>query len=254
MSGGWIKLHRKMLDSAVNDLPAEQKWLFITILLLASHKENDWIWQGESFRCCPGQLITSLDKLAQKTGLTKQTIRTGLKNLENLKILTNESTKTGRLITVENYTKYQGDFEEPNKQLTHRLTNSQQTANTPANTYQEERMYKNDKKKQTIAVEALNSLSNPYEGLSRTQTEDAEHYAYRLEKLGGCDSRLPEIVAEWVIRYDSSDIGEAVTSAERGRARNPVAYVRKILSEKESKADRERREREACTKGGGTWL
>lgn len=138
VNGGWVKLYRELKSKSIWQLSSpEQKVVLITILLLANHEENKWEWQGKQFACNPGQLITSLSSLAKECGdgVSIQNVRTALERFEKLGFLKNESTKSGRLITVINWDIYQGnssnkasnkaknDFSQnPTKQLTMLLT------------------------------------------------------------------------------------------------------------------------------------
>lgn len=117
--GGWIKLYRKLIDDPVWVLSTpEQKTILITLLLMANHRENKWEWQGQKFNVQPGQMITSIESIRQKSGkgISVKNVRTSLKRFENLGFLANESAKTGRLITITNWGKYQCSDEEVAKQ------------------------------------------------------------------------------------------------------------------------------------------
>lgn len=154
MNNGWIKLYRCLMDKPIwlNSTP-EQKVVLITILMLASHVDKEWEWQGNKFTIKPGQFVTSLPKLAEKCGegISIQNVRTALKRFKKLEFLTDESTATGRLITVENWGIYQGKDDEPNSDANSQLTDSQQTPNrqlTPI---------KNDK---NVRMEEIYKVSN----------------------------------------------------------------------------------------------
>jgi hypothetical protein len=129
---GFIFLYRSMLKDALWIKGSNtQKILMVVLILKVNHQPGEWIWQGEKFTVDRGQTITSYDKLRNMIGEDNsiQQIRTSIKNLEKYKFLTKVSTKTGQLITILNYNKYQAD-------LTKNLTNSQQRPNkqlTPNN-------------------------------------------------------------------------------------------------------------------------
>lgn len=117
--GGWIKLYRRLTDDPVWALSTpEQKTVLITLLLMANHQANEWEWKGQKFEIQPGQLVTSIDSIRQKSGkgISVKNVRTSLKRFENLGFLANESAKTGRLITIANWGKYQCSDEEVAKQ------------------------------------------------------------------------------------------------------------------------------------------
>lgn len=107
---GWIKIYREILNKPIWLLSTpEQKTILITILLMANHEKNEWEWKGERYICQPGQMITSLDKIAKKAGkgISIQNVRTALLRFEKYSFLTNESTNSNRLITICNWEDYQ---------------------------------------------------------------------------------------------------------------------------------------------------
>ena len=147
---GWVKLHRCILDKAIwTTSNPEQKVILVTILCLANHEEKQWHWKGKKFICKPGQFITSSISLASKSGCSRQNVRTALTKFQNYDFLTYESTKTGILITVVNWDKYQSYKEETNQPTNQDLTNSQPTANQQLTTnknYKNNKNNKNNKK------------------------------------------------------------------------------------------------------------
>jgi hypothetical protein len=136
---GWIKLHRKLLNSDMyRSLNSAQRDVMMQVLLSANHESNQWEWKGKLFECKPGQFITSLKTLKNKcaSNVTIQNIRTALIKLKTWQFLTNESTKTGRLITVLNWETYQGIHEEYQQ-------SKQQTANKRLTTNKNDKEIKN---------------------------------------------------------------------------------------------------------------
>lgn len=83
---------------------------------MSNHEEKEWEWKGEKFICQPGQIITSLEKIAQTAGkgISVQNVRTALIRFEKHEFLTNESTKQNRLITICKWSDYQ-NFEMKQK-------------------------------------------------------------------------------------------------------------------------------------------
>lgn len=210
---GWISLYRNLLEKPIWSLSTpEQKSILITLLLMANHKKTEWEWKGKKFVCMPGQVVTSLEQIAKNAGkgITIQNVKSAIKRFEKLEFLTNESTNTGRLITIVNYTFYQGGEDETNKPSNKDLTKEQQSTNkdlTPNN---------ND-----------NNDNNIYP-TTTVERETAE--TFRL--LGDCGflidgftrdkilSLMSDFTAEWV--------QEAIKrAAERGNRR--LDYVEGIL-------------------------
>ena len=141
MNEGWIKLHRCLLDKAIwNCSTPEQCKLLITILLLANHEPKQWIWEGKQFVCEAGQFITSINSLAQKTGLTQRQVRTALDKFQVHNFLTSKVSNTGRLITIVNWELYQSNEVDSDKQIDKRVTKECQTHDKPLTTNKNVRM------------------------------------------------------------------------------------------------------------------
>lgn len=132
MEEGWFKLHRQLFKKAIwlNSTP-EQKVILITLLGIANHSGREWEWKGKQFSAEPGMLVTSLESICEKSGkgISIQNVRSALTKFEKYEFLTQEVTKTGRLITIVNWGSYQGYKEEGNKQPNNQLTNNQQSTN-----------------------------------------------------------------------------------------------------------------------------
>lgn len=142
---GWIKLHRKLQEKAIWQCTTpEQKVILITILLNANHEVNEWEWQGKQFTCEPGQMVTSLNSLAEKCGkgVSIKNVRTALEKFEKYGFLTNQSAKTGRLITVVNWEFYQDSSYE----VANQSANSRQSYGKEVATNKNDKNDKNDKK------------------------------------------------------------------------------------------------------------
>lgn len=111
---GFLQLHRELMEKPIwTGSTPEQKVVLITLLMMANFKEKQWEWEGKKFVAKPGQFVTSLDKIVEKCGkgITTQNVRSSLVRFEKLEFLTNESTKTGRLVTIVNWHLYQSKKE-----------------------------------------------------------------------------------------------------------------------------------------------
>lgn len=104
---GFIKLHRNILEWEWYD-DANTFRLFIHCLLRANHKERKW--RGVTID--RGQFYTSLDTLAEETGLTPRQIRTSLDRLKTTGELSSTNMRRGRMVTVVKYENYQGDVSQ----------------------------------------------------------------------------------------------------------------------------------------------
>lgn len=116
--GNYIKINRSILDwEWWNDINTCR--LFIFLLLKANWK--DGTWKGVEVK--RGSYISTLEKLAYDTNLTKDETRTALKHLKKTKEITTQSTRKYTVFTVRNYDKYQNDTtlnptQTPNKSHT----------------------------------------------------------------------------------------------------------------------------------------
>jgi hypothetical protein len=129
---GWIKLYRELLDKPIwFESTPEQKSVLMTLLLMASHKENEWEWKGKKQKSLPGQFVTSLPKIAQKAGkgISIQNVRTALLRFEKYEFLTGESTNQNRLITILNWASYQRLDDEEEKEIDVTQQTNQQATN-----------------------------------------------------------------------------------------------------------------------------
>lgn len=132
MEQGWIKLYRELFEKAIwTQSTPEQKVILITLLSMANHKDKQWEWKGEKYTVKAGQFVTSIDSILNKCGkgITTQNIRTALTKFKKYGFLTEEVTKTGRLITIVNWRLYQDGILETNKETNNQVTKSQQTSN-----------------------------------------------------------------------------------------------------------------------------
>jgi len=145
MENGWVKLHRKLLENPIANKP-NYGWLWITLLLLANHKENRIMWNKEIIIIKEGQLLTGRKELAKQTGIPATTIERILKTLENGHQIEQQKTSKFRIITIVNWKEYQkADSKVYNK----RTTNGQQTDTNKKN--------KNDKNLVAKATSELDS-------------------------------------------------------------------------------------------------
>ena len=125
-SQGWIKLHRRLLRHPLWEFStAEQKVLLVTLLMLANHAENTWHWNGQTFHCKPGQLITSLNSLADKcgSGVSRRKVQTALRFFENCGFLVKQTSRHNTLITICNWNTYQNIPEPDVTRTNQHLTN-----------------------------------------------------------------------------------------------------------------------------------
>ena len=133
MGEAFIKICRKMLKWEWYD-NVNTRILFFHCLLRANWEAGSW--HGIDYK--PGEFVTSLPNLATGCGLTIQQTRTALSNLQSTGELTVKAFSQGRIITINNWNKYQSvtDDATGNQQAINRQPNRQSTGNlTPVKEY-----------------------------------------------------------------------------------------------------------------------
>ena len=109
MSGGWIKVHRKILDNA---------WLsknrvysnfeaFMFLLLQANHKDAIYPLVDGVIKIKRGQLVTSQKKLCKQFNWSNSKLRNYLKTAKNASMIHTQTTSKKTTLTILNYDSYQ---------------------------------------------------------------------------------------------------------------------------------------------------
>jgi len=127
MSGGYVKLHRSLWDSAdFPDDPFSKREAFLWLVAEAAWKPREARIGNHVVNLDRGDCAFSFRFLASAWNWSLQNVRTFIKNAEARKIITLKSNTHGTVITICNYDKFQADIGEPNTRLTH----AQHTPNT----------------------------------------------------------------------------------------------------------------------------
>ena len=193
---GWVKLHRELTEKAIWKCSSpEQKVILITLLMLADHKESEWLWQGKKFKTQPGQFVTSVESIMKTSGvgISRQNVRSAIVKFENLGFLTNESTKTGRLITIVNWGVYQSQNGDTNIDTNKELTKHQHSTNialTPNKNVRTKELKNQENKDIYIKCQSLSMTEEEYDKLIGLYGKDrvdakleyAENYAPLAKK------------------------------------------------------------------------
>jgi len=132
---GWVKLHRKLLDNPILSR-GQHLQVWITLLLLANHKPNTIIVDNKRTTLSKGQVLTSRKVISKMTNVPETTIERILNYLENEHQIGQQKTNKYRIITILNYTTYQG----MGTKTDNRWTTKGQRVDTNKNVL---RMYKN---------------------------------------------------------------------------------------------------------------
>jgi hypothetical protein len=126
MNRGYIKIWRKIDDSGLLQMHGTLA-LFIIMLMKAVYKPCRFgLIDLER-----GQFSAGRFQLAEWSGLSEQSVRTSLKHLHDLNMVTSEPTNKFTVYTIVNYGQYQDCDDTTNQQLTNNqpTTNQQLTTN-----------------------------------------------------------------------------------------------------------------------------
>jgi hypothetical protein len=104
---GAVLVARAILNSSLWTMRPEDRILAITCLCQANWKPAKWFDGCSEILIRRGEFVTSMDKLVTAGGLTQQTVRTSLRNLENCGFLTRRSTRRYTVIFIPKYAHYQ---------------------------------------------------------------------------------------------------------------------------------------------------
>ena len=119
---GYIKLHRKIWDTAIlaDDERFSRMSAWIWILTHVNYKDASVMIKGNVYKIKRGQMMVSIRFLAETWHWNTRTVMRYLRALETDKMVTRTRTSCATLLTVCNYSKYQGssdsDSDEYNSQ------------------------------------------------------------------------------------------------------------------------------------------
>lgn len=156
---GWIKIHRKILDTSFSSKPTIA-WLFIVLLIKANHKENKFMFNKEEIIIKPGQLLTGRVELSKITGLTVMQVRYGLECLKVTNVLTIKTTNKFSVITILKYEQYQNINQQSNQPVTNKQPTSNQPVTTNNNVKNVNNIENEEKSIVKIAYPNLQSLTD----------------------------------------------------------------------------------------------
>lgn len=160
MNESWIKLYRKFLDSPLWKYALQANYpilisFWFYLLLSVNYEEKKWYDGKQEIIIPKGSLIISSIHLSEFFKVNRQTIRTCLKHLEKMKMLTSRTTNKWTQVWIVNWSKYQSKDYDTNQPTNHSLTNDKPTANQRLTTTKE---YKNVRNKELRIYMSLDYL------------------------------------------------------------------------------------------------
>lgn len=181
---GWICLYKKLIN---------WEWyqdgntcrLFIHLLLLANYEDKSW--QGQLIK--RGQLITSLQHLADGLNLSVRQIRTSLEKLKSTGEITSKATNKYTLITIEKYEDYQAKEEKTTSKITNEQQSNDKQMSTTNNITNKQNI---NKTKLNLLYLYLTEKAEKFEGLTETDKGSIQTTLKKLDLYIERDDNLPE--------------------------------------------------------------
>lgn len=153
---GWIKLHRKMLDNPIVMKDGDYCIVWIYLLLNASHKDYQAMFNGQKITLHSGQLITGRKSIAQSTHVNESKVSRILKLLKSEQQIEQLTSARNSLITIVNWNDYQ-----KSEQLNEQLVNNYRTAS------EHKQEYKNNKNVRKKGFSVFDSRDYDFEELEK---------------------------------------------------------------------------------------
>ncbi|HBI6897729.1 TPA: hypothetical protein K8N32_001331 [Clostridium perfringens] len=160
---GWLKLYRSIQNHWLwEDKPFSRGQAFVDLLLMANHKDNKILFNGELIEIKRGSRITSLRQLSDAWGWSTTKVKKFLELLEKENMITVKSDNKKTLVTIENYGVYQevGNTEETqekqqsNTDVTQKKIKKNSEKNQKKTNKNDKERYKNDKERKEGKEEA----------------------------------------------------------------------------------------------------
>ena len=146
-NGYWIKVYRKIRDTAVwnNNEPFDYRSAWIDLIMEANVKPNTFIYKGQTITVKRGEYYTSVRKLSNRWHWSKDKVNRFLKVLIKLDMVRkHKDIKCATLLTIVNYSDYQ-NVADSNKDR-HKDTHKDSDKDTGESLYKKDKERKEKRK------------------------------------------------------------------------------------------------------------
>ena len=135
---GWICLDRKIMNNWLwQEKPFSVGQAWVDMLLMANHKDNEFLFDGKIIVIERGTFHTSILKLSNRYGWERKKTTKFLNILERQEMVTTKRTTHGTTITIVNYESYQNIGQQNGQQKGQRtgqpMDNARDTNNNDNN-------------------------------------------------------------------------------------------------------------------------
>ena len=125
MSGGWVKIHRKLLKSPLAK-NADAMHLWMHLLLTVNHEDGQFILGNQVINIPKGSLMTGRISLQKTTGLNQHKVDRLLKLFVNMGFIEQQTYSKFRLVSITNW----GQYQDREQQVSNRRAASEQQVST----------------------------------------------------------------------------------------------------------------------------
>jgi len=157
MGEGWVKLHRQIAENKLwlaEPFTKAQAW--IDLILLANHKDGEFLCRGIWVKVKRGQVGWSEVKLAERWRWSRGKLRRFLGELKTEQQIGQQNGNVTSLITITNYEQYQRT-EQQNGHQTEQQKDSKRYTN------KNDKKEKNEKKKTVVDKSTESVISEIYQ-------------------------------------------------------------------------------------------
>ncbi|MBT8187835.1 MAG: hypothetical protein KJO73_09105 [Croceitalea sp.] len=127
MEDGWVKIHRKLLNSRYGK-SIELLGLWTYLILRANHAQKFFTSKG--VKLCPGQLATGRKQIAKDLGINEHKVDRLLKKLEIEQQIEQQTFNKYRIISIVNWSSYQKSEHVVEQQVSNNRATSEQQVST----------------------------------------------------------------------------------------------------------------------------
>lgn len=135
---GWIKSYRQVLDNPIVCKDAEHFAVWMYLLHEATHEKCKGVFKGKSITLLPGQLLTGRKSIASQFNIAESKVQRILKLFENEHQIEQQMSNKNRLVTINNWSRYQEDEQQDEQQVNINCTTSERQLNTNKNVINKE--------------------------------------------------------------------------------------------------------------------
>lgn len=208
--GGWVKIHRQILNNPIICKDAETFAIWLYLLLNATHQEYDVLFKGKRITLNKGQLITGRKTIASDLNISESKVQRTLKMFEIEHQIEQQTSSKNRLVSIVNWNKYQENEQQNKQQVNNNRTTSEQQVNTNKNIKNiknDKNINKKESKKEKNTVPTFDDLINAYTTDKALQEELRNHLAVRKSKRGAMTNRALELSFQKLDKLTSSFTG-----------------------------------------------